>query len=149
MLLTSSSRASDRIIEPMIALAGCSKQDQILVAGSRAIELMLDLHHRGYLHAAATANCGRPAAQYDVALVDWRRRPFRTLEQTLDWLLSFLSPRGTLLIWVDPQKPAAIQNIHLALEKRGFVVEGDTIHECGCAVSARRRETAAPLRKAA
>jgi len=149
MLLTSSSRTSDRIIEPMIALAGCSKQDQILIAGSRAIELMLDLHHRGYVHAAATANCGRPAAQYDVALVDWRRRPFRTLEQTMDWLLSFLSPRGTLLIWVDPQKPAAIQNIHLALEKRGFVVEGDTIHECGCAVAARRRETAAPLRKAA
>ncbi|WP_424628658.1 hypothetical protein [Bradyrhizobium sp. SYSU BS000235] len=143
-----SSRASDRVIEPMIALAKCSQQDQILIAGAKAIELMLDMHWRGYVHAAATANCGRPAGQYDVTLVDWRRRPFRTLEQTLDWLLNYLNPRGTLLIWVDPQKPAAIQNIHLALEKRGLVVEADMIHECGCAVSARRRETA-PLRKAA
>lgn len=148
MVLTSSPRASDRIIEPMIALSRCSKQDQILIAGAKAIELMLDMHHRGYARAAATANCGRPAGQYDVALVDWRRRPFRTLEQTLDWLLNFLNPRGTLLIWVDPQKPAAILNIHHALEKRGFVIEADTVHECGCAVSARRRETT-PLRKAA
>ncbi|MEH2511602.1 hypothetical protein V1291_002956 [Nitrobacteraceae bacterium AZCC 1564] len=148
MVLSSSSRASDRVIEPMIALSGCSTQDQILIAGAKAIELMLDMHHRGYVHAAATANCGRPAEQYDVALVDWRRRPFRTLEQTLDWLLNYLHPRGTLLIWVDPQKPAAIQSIHHALEKRGLVVEGDTVHACGCAVSARRHQTS-PMKKAA
>jgi acetolactate synthase regulatory subunit len=106
------------------------------------------MHHRGYAHAVATANCGRPAGQYDVALVDWRRRPFRTLEKTLDWILNYMNSRGSILIWVDPQKPGAIQHIHGALEKRGFMVEKDTIHECGCAVSARRRATT-PLRKAA
>jgi hypothetical protein len=132
----------------MIALAGCSKHHRIIIAGSKAVELMLDMHHRGYVHAAATANCGRPAAQYDVALVDWRRRTFKALESTLDWLLKFLSPSGLLLIWVDPQKPAAIQTLRLALEQRGFVIEADTVHECGCAVSARRRQ-ATPMRKAA
>lgn len=60
----------DRIIEPMIALAGCSTQHRIVVAGSKSMELTLELHRRDYLRAAATGNCGRPAGQYDVALVN-------------------------------------------------------------------------------
>ena len=75
----------------MVALAGCSKQHRIVVAGARAVELMLELQHRGYVRAAATANCGHPAGQYDVALVDWRRRTFKTLEVALDWLVDLLS----------------------------------------------------------
>jgi hypothetical protein len=144
----SSTHAGDRVIEPMIALAGCSKHHRVIIAGSKAVELMLDMHRRGYVHAAATANCGRPAGQYDTALVDWRRRTFKTLESTLDWLLKFLSPDGLLVVWVDPQKPAAIQSLRLALEKRGFAIEADTVHECGCAVSARRHQTS-PMQKAA
>lgn len=97
--------AGDRIIEPMIALASCSKQHQIVVAGSKAVELMLELHRRGYARAAATANCGRPAGQYDVALVDWRRRTFKALEAALDWLVGFLGPAGVLVVWVDPKRP--------------------------------------------
>src|SRR5580704_15591931 len=138
--------AGDRILEPMIALAGCSEQHRIVVAGSKAIELMLDLHRRGYTQAAATANCGHPAGQYDVALVDWRRRTFKTLEVALDWLAEFLGPAGVVVVWVDPQKAAANETLRLSLEQRGFVIESGTVHECGCAVSARRRE-ANPLRK--
>jgi hypothetical protein len=140
--------AGDRIIEPMIALACCSKQHRIVVAGSKSVEVMLELHRRGYVHAAATANCGRPAGQYDVALVDWRRRPFKTLEIALDWLVEFLSPAGVLVVWFDPQKPTATQTLRLSLERRGFVIEGGTVNECGCAVSARRREMN-PVREAA
>jgi hypothetical protein len=91
----------------MIGLAGCSEQHQIVVAGSRAIELTLYLHRRGYTRAATTANCGQPAGQYDVALVDWRRRTFKTLEVALDWLVKFVSPAGVLVVWIDPQKPSA------------------------------------------
>jgi hypothetical protein len=140
--------AGDRIIDPMIALACCSKQHRIVVAGSKGVELMLELQRRGYARAAATANCGHPAGQYDVALVDWRRRTFRTLEPALDWLVDFLSPAGVLVVWVDPQKAAANETLRLSLEKRGFVIEAGTVHECGCAVSARRREMN-PVRKAA
>jgi hypothetical protein len=140
--------AGDRILEPMIALASCSKQHRIIVAGSKALELMLQLHRRGYARAAATANCGHPASQYDVALVDWRRRTFKTLEVSLDWLVDFLSPGGVLVVWVDPQKATATEALRLALERRGFVIEAGTVHECGCAVSARRRELSS-FRKAA
>jgi hypothetical protein len=140
--------AGDRIIEPMIALACCSKQHRIVVAGSKSVEVMLELHRRGYVRAAATANCGRPAGQYDVALVDWRRRTFKTLEIALDWLVEFLSPAGVLVVWFDPQKPMATQTLRLSLERRGFVIEGGTVNECGCAVSARRREMN-PVREAA
>lgn len=140
--------AGDRIIDPMIALAGCSMQHRIVVAGSKSIELMLELHRRGYLRAAATANCGRPAGQYDVTLVDWRRRTLNSLETTLDWLVNFLSPVGVLVVWVDAQKPAAHHSLRTLLEKRGFVIEQGAVHECGCALLARRSQTY-PLQKAA
>jgi hypothetical protein len=138
----------DRIIDPIIALACCREQHRIIVAGSKAVEMMFELHRRGFVRAAATANCGRPAGQYDVALVDWRRRTFRALETTLDWLVEFLRPAGVLVVWVDPQKPSANESLRLSLERRGFVIESGTVHECGCAVSARRREMN-PIRKAA
>jgi hypothetical protein len=132
--------AGNRIIEPMIALAGCSTRHRIVVAGVRSIEMMLELHRRGYLRAAATANCGRPAHQYDVALVDWRRRTLKSLETSLDWLVDFVSFDGVLVVWVDAQKPAANQTLRAMLESRGFVIEQGAVHDCGCALSARRRE---------
>jgi hypothetical protein len=138
----------DRIIDPMIALAGCSTKHRIVVAGSKSMELMLELHRRGFLRAAATGNCGRPAGQYDTALVDWRRRTLHALETTLDWLVNFLSPSGVLVVWVDAQKPAANQSLRASLEKRGFVIEQGAVHECGCALSARRLQTY-PIQKAA
>ncbi len=148
MIKSSPAPVGDRIIESMIALARCSKQQRIIVADSKSVELMFDLHRRGYGRAAATANCGRADGQYDVALVDWRRRTFRALETTLDWLVDFLNPAATLVVWVDPQKPAANQNLRAALERRGFVMEDGAMHEFGYAVSARRRELN-PMRKAA
>jgi hypothetical protein len=148
MTPTRATPAGDRIIEPMIALAHCSKQDRIVVASSRGIELMFELQRLGYARAAATANCGHPAGQYDVALVDWRRRTFNALEAALDWLVGFLRPNGVLVVWVNPQKAAANQALRLSLERRGFVIEAGTVHDCGCAVSARRREMN-PIRKAA
>jgi hypothetical protein len=138
----------DRIIEPMIALAGCSTQHRIIVAGSKSMELVMELHRRGYPGAAATGNCGRPAGQYDVALVDWRRRTLGTLETTLDWLVNYLGARAVLVVWVDAQKPAANQGLRASLEKRGFGIEQGMVHECGCALSARRLQIH-PLQKAA
>jgi hypothetical protein len=140
--------AGDRIIDPMIALAGCSTRHRIVVAGSKSMELMLQLHRRGYLLAAATGNCGRAAGQYDVALVDWRRRTLHELESTLDWLVKFLRPNAVLVVWVDAQKSAASESLRVAVAKRGFVVMQDTVHECGCALSARRLKTY-PVQKAA
>jgi hypothetical protein len=62
--------------------------------------------------------------------------------------VGFLSPAGVLVIWVDPQKAAANETLRQSLEQRGFMIEAGTVHECGCAVSARRREMN-PVRKAA
>ena len=115
--------SGDRIVDPMIALAGCSTQQRFVVAGTKGMELMLELHRRGYLRAAATGNCGRPAGQYDVALVDWRRRTLRTLETTLDWLVNLLKSGGVLVVWVDAQKAEANQGLRASLEKRGFAIE--------------------------
>src|ERR1700730_16615529 len=94
----------DRVVEPMIALARCTPLHRILVAGAKSIELVFELQRRGFARVAATANCGRADRQYDAALVDWRRRTFRELETSLDWLAGFLRPAGVLVIWTDPQK---------------------------------------------
>ena len=138
----------DRILEPMIALARCSAQHRIIVAGSKSIELTSELNRRGFVRVASTANCGRAAGQYDVALVDWRRRTFQALETTLDWLVDFLSPEGLLVIWIDPQKPAVRQHLYAGLERSGFLIEDKAVHDFGSAVSARRREER-PMPKAA
>lgn len=141
--------ATDRtIIDPMIALARCSKQQRILVAGAKSAELMFELHRRGHGRVATTTNCGLPAEQYDVALVDWRQRSLKSLETMLDWLVVFLNSTGVLVLWVDPLEPAANRALRAVLERHGLVVEADTIREHGSAVSARRSESG-PLSKAA
>jgi hypothetical protein len=71
----------------------------------------------------------------------------KLLEVALDWLVDFLSPSGGLVVWVDPQKATANDALRLSLERRGFAIEG-VVRDCGCAVSARRRELN-PVRKAA
>ena len=121
--------ADERIIEPMLALARCSKLERIIVKGSKGIELMFALHRRGYLRAAATANCGHAASQCDVAVVDWRQRSINTLDATLGWLVDYLSPAAVLVLWVDSQKPTGKQNLQAALERHGFRVEAGTVHE--------------------
>jgi hypothetical protein len=137
-----------RIIEPMIDLARCSKQQRIIVAGSKSAELMFDLHRRGYVRVATTANCGVPAGQYDVALVDWRQRSIKALETTLDWLVDFLGPAAALVVWIDPQEPAGNRTLRSMLERHGLVVEAGTIREHGSAVSTHRSEIS-PISKVA
>jgi hypothetical protein len=132
--------AGEHIIEPMLALARCSKLQRIIVAGSKSAELMFELHRRGHVRVATTANCGLPAGQYDVALVDWRQRSIKALETTLDWLVDFLSPAGVVVVWVDPQEPAGNRKLRRVLEAHGLVVEAGTIHAHGSAVSAQRRD---------
>jgi hypothetical protein len=140
--------ADERNVEPMIALARCSKLQRIIVAGSKCVELMFDLETRGYAHVAATANCRRPAGQYDVALIDWRGRALKYLEPTLDWLVDYLSREGVLVVWADHQEPEAHQTLRAALESHGFVIENRTVHEGSSGISARRRG-AKPIREAA
>ena len=55
--------------------------------------------------------------------------------------MDFLSPTGVLVVWVDPQEPAANRNLRSMLERHGLLVEAGTIHEFGSAVSARQCES--------
>jgi hypothetical protein len=140
--------SSERIIEPMLGLARCSKHHRIIVAGSQRSELMLELHRRGYGRVATTATCGLPDGQYDVALVDWRQHSINALATTLDWLVHFLTPSGVLVAWLDPQERAGNRTLRAMLEEHGFVVEAGTVRDHGSAVAARRCDPRA-LSKAA
>jgi hypothetical protein len=132
--------AGDRIIEPMLDLARCSNLNRIIVAGANSAALMFELHRRGYVRVATTANCGLPAGQYDVALVDWRERSIKALDTTLGWLLDFLTPAGGLAVWLDPQEPAANRKLRAMLEKHGLIIEAGTVREHGSAVLARHSD---------
>jgi len=140
MLQTRLIPAGERIVEPMLALARCSKLQRIVVAGSKSAALMFELHRRGHVQVATTSTCGLPAGQYDVALVDWRQRSIKALETTLDWLVDFLSPAGIVVVWVDPQEPAGNRKLYRTLEAHGLTVEAGTISEHGAAVSAHRSD---------
>jgi hypothetical protein len=141
MVQSSLRPAIERIVEPMIALARCSQFQRIIVTGAKSAELMFELHRHGYIRVAATPNYGAAAGQYDVALVDWRQRSVDAIETTLDWLADFLAAAGVLVIWLDPQQPAANRKLRAVLQRCGFLVEAGSVHAHGCAVSARRRET--------
>jgi len=148
MLQSHLTPSSERIIEPMIGLARCSKRHRIIVAGSRRSELMFELYRRGYSRVATTTTCGLPDGQFDVALVDWRQHSINALETTLDWLVHFLGPSGVLVAWVDPQERAGSRKLRTMLEAHGFVVEAGTVRDYGSAVAARRCE-ARPISKVA
>src|SRR5262249_31731374 len=55
--------AGERIVEPIIALAHCSKLARIIVTGADSAEAVIDLHRLGYARATTTSNCGLPAGQ--------------------------------------------------------------------------------------
>lgn len=124
----------------MLDLAQCSKLNGIVVAGANSAELVFELRRRGYVRVATTANCGLPAGQYDVALVDWRERSIKALDTTLNWLVDFVSPGGMLVVWINPQEPGGNRKLLSMLEKHGLVIEASTVRECGSAVSAQRVE---------
>jgi hypothetical protein len=132
--------AGERIVEPIIALAHCSKLARIMVTGANSAEAVIDLHRLGYARATTTSNCGLPDGQYDVVLLDGRQRSIKAMETTLDWVADFLSLTGVLIIWLDPLQPATGRPLRTMLESHGFRIEAGTVHERGSAVSAQRFE---------
>jgi len=138
----------DGIVEPMLALARCSKQQRIIVAGSNSAHLMFELHRHGYMRVVTTKHSGLPRGQSDVALIDSRGHSIKALETTLDWLVHFLTPGGVLVIWIDSQDRAGNRKLRSVLENHELLVEAGTIRENGSAISARRREVS-PISKVA
>jgi hypothetical protein len=132
--------ADQQIIGPMLALARCSKSQRIIVLGERSAELVFELHCRGYPRVATTRTCGRPAGQYDVALVDCRQRSMKALEAMLGWLGAFVGSAGSMVIWIDPQEPDANRRLNTILERNGLRAEAGRLFEHGSAVSARLSE---------
>ena len=130
--------AGERLIEPIIALAHCSKRARIIVTGANSAEAVIDLHRLGYARATTTSKCGVPAGQYDVALLDGRQRSIKAVETTLDWMADYLSPTGVLIVWLDAQQPAAGRPLRPVLESYGFRIEAGTVQERDSAVAARR-----------
>src|SRR6201987_6477978 len=98
--------AGQRIVEPIIALTHGSKMATIIMTGANSAEAVIDLHRLGYARAATTLNCGLPAGQYDVVLLDGRQRSIKAIETTLDWVADFLSLTGVLIVWLAPLEPS-------------------------------------------
>src|SRR5262244_1690361 len=123
--------AGERIVKPIIALAHCSKLARIIVTGANSAEAVTDLHPLGYARATTMLNCGLPAGQYDVVILDGRQRSIKAIETTLDWVADFLSRTGVLIVWLDPPQPATGRPLRTVLESRGFRIEAGTVHERG------------------
>jgi hypothetical protein len=131
------STSSDLVIDTLIELARCSKQQQIILAGSSTHEHILKLYRHGYSRVATTATSGLPRGQYDVALVDGHPLSTKALGTTLDWLVHFLTPKGVLAIWAECKRTDA-RKLGAILEEQGFRVEVGTRCENAFAILARR-----------
>jgi hypothetical protein len=140
--------AGQRILEPIISLARCSKLARIIVTGAKNAEVAVNLHRLGYRRATTTTDCGLPAGQYDVALLDGRQCSIKAIETTLDWLVDFVTTTGVLIVWLDPNQGAASTRLRAVLDSHGFCIEARTLRDQGAAVAARRSEIAATSRVA-
>ena len=140
--------AGERIVEPIIALAHCSKLARNIVTGPNSAEAVIELHRLGYARATTASKCGLPAGQCDVVLLDGRQRSIKAIETTLDWVADFLSRTRVLIVWLDPLQPATGRQLRTVLESRGFRIEAGTMHERGSAIAARRCEVK-PISKVA
>lgn len=132
--------ASAKIIGPMIELARCSKQHRIIVAGSKDLNHMLELHRRGFNRVATAATCRRPRGRYDVGFVDWRLQQIKVLEPKLVWLAPLLAPTSVLVVWLDASERLDHRTLGSMLERLGFRVEAGTVCEHGVVISARRQD---------
>ena len=130
--------AGGPITQALIEIAHISKTDRVLATGSLGVEIFLELHRRGCSRVAATAACGLPRGQYDVAVVGWRGDSLKALETTLNWLVHFLGPSGALAVWVGNEEGTADSKLKTMLRRFGFRVEAGTACENGLAVVARR-----------
>src|SRR5215475_8788398 len=117
-----------------------AKLARIIVTGANSAEAVIDLRRLGYARTTTTSNCGLPAGQYDVVLLDARQRAVKAIETTLDCASAFLSLAGVLIVWLDALQPAAGRPLRTVLESHGFRIEAGTVHERGSAVAARRCE---------
>jgi len=135
--------AGGPITQTLISLAHVSKADRVLATGSLGTEILLELHRRGCTRVAATAtaSCGLPRGQYDIAVVGWRGDSFKALETTLNWLVHFLGPKGALAVWIKRDEAASDRKLRSMLQRLGFRVEAGTACEDGLAILARRLES--------
>jgi hypothetical protein len=132
--------SSDRKIDSIIRLAGCSDRQRILLAGIRRRDPAPAWRSRGYHRVATTATSRLPRGQYDVAIVEWRQHSIKALETMLDWLVYFLSPQGVLVIWIDGagDTASARRSLRPVIEQLGFQVETGKRCGNGFAISAHR-----------
>src|SRR5262249_21815983 len=119
--------AGERIVKPVIAPAPCAKLARIIMTGANSAEAVTDLHPLGYARATTMLNCGLPAGQYDVVILDGRQRSIKAIETTLDWAADFLSPAGVLIVWLDPHQSATARPLRSVLESHGFWIEAGTV----------------------
>jgi hypothetical protein len=132
--------SGEKIIETMIELARCSKLHRIIVAGSKSLHHMFELHGHGYNRVVTAACYGLRPGRYDVGFLDWRLQQIKTLEAKLSWLVPLLAPTSVVVIWLDTGERTEHRKLGSILERLGFRVEAGTCCEDGLAISARRRD---------
>jgi hypothetical protein len=131
---------TDRKIDSIIRLAGCSDRQRILLAGVLLPDPVPGWRSRGYRRVATITTSNLPRGQYDVAVVEWRQHSIKALETMLDWLVYFLSPRGVLVIWIGGACDTALarRSLRAAIEQLGFHVDVGKRCGNGFAISACR-----------
>jgi hypothetical protein len=132
--------SGERIVDTMVQLALAAKSHRVIVAGSSALDIYLDLQRRGFSRVATIATCRIPCGQHDVALVAGQHSN-QGLEALLTRIVSFLNTQATIAVWVGTDEQQRGKKLQLLLERLGFRIEAGARCESGFVLSARRRNS--------
>ena len=130
-------RPAEGVVETMIQLTRAAKSHRVIVAGSNAFDVYLDLLHRGFFRAATTATCRIPCEQHDVGLIAGQHST-QALETLLVRIVPFLTSQAIMAVCVDCDEHQGGMRLQKLLERLGFRIEAGTKCEGGFILAARR-----------
>jgi hypothetical protein len=132
----------------MVELARAAPSHRIIVAGDAGVDILRDLHLRGYPRTTVLKPSRIPPGQHDVALVAWHAQSIRELGPVLDRLVHVLSSAGVLVVWLASRDHAASGKLRSLLARLAFRIESGAVCGNGVAIAARRLEAIAAAKAA-
>ena len=131
--------SSEQLVTTLLALTRFADSQRAIVAGSRSVEVHLELLRRGVHRSATIASCRIACGQYDVAFVVGRQ-PSHSFELLMLRVLPYLKTRAVLAVWIDAEPHGRASSVQTLLQRVGFRIEAGSRCGNGFVLAARRLE---------
>jgi hypothetical protein len=116
--------SSEQLVTTLLALTRFADSQRAIVAGSRSLEVHLELLRRGVHRSATIASCRVACGQHDVAFVVGRQ-PSHSLDSLMLRVLPYLKTRSVLAVWIDAEPHGRASGFRIEAGSRcgnGFIL---------------------------